>query len=291
MGYDGLVPIVRTIGLTSYFGSDRLNRGICSLCRFLAFIGEPILLDHVMTDQAHSLVSQSMAAREAKTDVNADGCGLGWYGERQSPGIYRSILPAWSDPNLLGLLGQIRSKLFMAHVRSATSGGVSYTNCHPFTHSNLLFMHNGMISNYRKLRPRIEALIDEELSENIHGTTDSEAMFHVALSRGLLTDPYAAISRTLRDIVAITAAYDQPERVRFAAAHSNGDELWGFRWASDHRPPTLYHRAVGNGTVLASEPFGEDAHSWNAVPPNTAVRITRDGAVGLFSLNPSSSMQ
>jgi len=255
------------------------------LCRFLAFIGEPILLDHVMTDQAHSLVSQSMAAREAKTDVNADGCGLGWYGEREAPGIYRSILPAWSDPNLLGLLGQIRSRLFMAHVRSATSGGVSYTNCHPFTHSNLLFMHNGMISNYRKLRARVEALIAEEHYENCHGTTDSEAMFHIALSRGLLTDPYSAIAHTLRDVVAITSAYDRPERVRFAAALSDGEELWGFRWASDDRPPTLYYREVGNGTVLASEPFDEEAEPWSAVPPNTAVRITSGGTVDLFPIN------
>lgn len=260
------------------------------MCRFLAFIGEPILLDHVMTDQAHSLVSQSMAAREAKTDVNADGCGLGWYGEREAPGIYRSILPAWSDPNLLGLLGQIRSRLFMAHVRSATSGGVSYTNCHPFTHSNLLFMHNGMISNYRKLRARVEALIAEELYENCHGTTDSEAMFHIALSRGLLTDPYSAITSTLRDVVDITSAYDLPERVRFAAALSNGEELWGFRWASDDRPPTLYYRKVGNGTVLASEPFDEEAEAWNAVPPNTAVRITPGGAVELFPINLAAGM-
>jgi len=260
------------------------------LCRFLAFIGEPILLDHVMTDQAHSLVSQSMAAREAKTDVNADGCGLGWYGERENPGIYRSILPAWSDPNLLGLLGQIRSRLFMAHVRSATSGGVSYTNCHPFTHSNLLFMHNGMISNYRKMRARVEALIAEEHYENCHGTTDSEAMFHIALSRDLVTDPHAAITHTLRDVVAITSAYDQPERVRFAAALSDGEALWGFRWASDDRPPTLYYREVGNGTVLASEPFDEEAEAWNAVPPNTAVRITPNGSVGLFPINLAASM-
>lgn len=249
------------------------------MCRFLAFIGEPILLDDVMTDQSHSLVSQSMAAREAKTDVNADGCGLGWYGERPSPGIYRSILPAWSDPNLLGLLGQIRSRLFMAHVRSATSGGVSYTNCHPFTHDNLLFMHNGMISNYRKLRARVEALIDEVLYENIHGTTDSEAIFHIALSRGLPADPHAAIIRSLSEVVAITSAYDRPERVRFAAALSDGEALWGFRWASDDHPPTLYYRAVDRGTVLASEPFDEDADAWSAVAPNTAVRIAKDGRV------------
>lgn len=255
-----------------------------SLCRFLAFVGEPILLDDVMSDQAHSLVAQSMAAREAKTDVNADGCGLGWYGEHARPGIYRSILPAWSDPNLPGLMGQIRSRLFMAHVRSATSGGVSYTNCHPFTHGNLLFMHNGMISNYRKLRARVEALIDEDLYENCHGTTDSEAIFHIALSRGLLADPRAAITRALAEIVAITAACAQPERVRFAAAMSDGDALWGFRWASDDRPPTLYYREVAKGTVLASEPFDEDVSAWNPVPPNSAVRIGADGTVELLPI-------
>ncbi len=249
------------------------------MCRFLAFIGEPILLDHIMTGQAHSLVAQSMAAREAKTDVNADGCGLGWYGERADPGIYRSILPAWSDPNLMGLLGQIRSRLFMAHVRSATSGGVSYTNCHPFRHDTMMFMHNGMISNYRKLRARVEALIAEQHYENCHGTTDSEAIFHAALSRGLEADPLAAIARTLREVVAITDGHEKPERVRFAAAFSNGDELWGFRWASDHRPPTLYTRKVGQGTVLASEPFDEDDAAWRPVPANTAVRIDGNGAL------------
>lgn len=261
------------------------------MCRFLAFIGESILLDDVMSGQTHSLVSQSMAAREAKTDVNADGCGLGWYGERASPGIYRSILPAWSDPNLLGLLGQIRSRLFMAHVRSATSGGVSYTNCHPFAHGNLLFMHNGMVSNYRKLRARVEALIDEELYENIHGTTDSEAMFHMALSRGLPADPRAAIIRTLSEVVAITSACDRPERVRFAAALSDGEALWGFRWASDNHPPTLYYRQVERGTVLASEPFDEETDAWNAVPPNTAVRIAPDGAVEQMPIDPGGGVQ
>lgn len=258
---------------------------ICNLCRFLAFIGEPILIEDLMTDQTHSLVSQSMAAREAKTDVNADGCGLGWYGERAVPGIYRSILPAWSDPNLPGLMGQIRSRLFMAHVRSATSGGVSYTNCHPFMHSNRLFMHNGMISNYRKLRARVEALIDETLYENCHGTTDSEALFHIALSRGLLTDPHAAITSTLTEIMRITARQGQPERVRFASALSDGQELWGFRWASDDHPPTLYYRPVGSGTVLASEPFDEENDAWNAVPPNTALRITSGGIVEMLPIN------
>lgn len=249
------------------------------MCRFLAYIGKPILLDNVMTEQSNSLVSQSMAAREAKTDVNADGCGLGWYAERPNPGVYRSILPAWSDPNLFGLLGQIRSGLFMAHVRSGTSGEVSYANCHPFAHEGRLFMHNGMIGGYRKLRARIEALIDEDLYEFCHGTTDSEALFLAALSRGLATDPAGAIERTLADVGDVINSRGSAERVRFAAAFSNGEDLWGFRWASDEHPPTLYHRAVNGGTVLASEPFDEDQSAWTSVPPNTAVRISACGTI------------
>lgn len=249
------------------------------MCRFLAYIGKPILLDDVMTAQSNSLVSQSMAAREAKTDVNADGCGLGWYAERPNPGVYRSILPAWSDPNLFGLLGQIRSGLFMAHVRSSTSGEVSYANCHPFTHEGRLFMHNGMISGYRKLRSRIEALIDEDLYEFCHGTTDSEALFLTALSRGLMVDPACAIQRTLADVTAVIKSRASAERVRFAAAFSDGERLWGFRWASDEHPPTLYYRAVEGGTVLASEPFDEDQSAWNPIPADTSICISADGTI------------
>ena len=249
------------------------------MCRFLAYIGKSILLDDVMTEQSNSLVSQSMAAREAKTDVNADGCGLGWYAERSKPGVYRSILPAWSDPNLLGLLGQIRSGLFMAHVRSSTSGEVSYANCHPFAHDDRLFMHNGMISGYRKLRARIEALIDEDLYEFCQGTTDSEALFLIAMSRGLKIDPVQAIQCALSDVSAVINSRGSAERVRFAAAFSNGEQLWGFRWASDDHPPTLYYRTVAGGTVLASEPFDEDHASWISVPPNTSICISADGAI------------
>ena len=52
---------------------------------------------------AHSLVHQSLHATEAKTGTNGDGFGLGWYGERPEPGLYRDIRPAWSDENLKSL--------------------------------------------------------------------------------------------------------------------------------------------------------------------------------------------
>ena len=45
------------------------------MCRFLAYVGEPVFLDTLLIEPASSLVSQSLAAREAKTLVNGDGCG------------------------------------------------------------------------------------------------------------------------------------------------------------------------------------------------------------------------
>ena len=95
-----------------------------------------------------SLVAQSLRCREAKNEVNADGFGLAWYGERAEPGIFRDIRPAWSDENLLSLAHQIRSRLFFAHVRASTGTATTRANCHPFAVGRWLFMHNGQVGEY-----------------------------------------------------------------------------------------------------------------------------------------------
>src|SRR3990170_116939 len=76
------------------------------MCRWIAYLGEPIFLEDFVTAPAQSLVVQSRSSREAKNAVNGDGFGLGWYGERQVPGIFRDVRPAWSDENLLSLAQQ-----------------------------------------------------------------------------------------------------------------------------------------------------------------------------------------
>ena len=133
------------------------------MCRFLAYTGRPVLLETLLVEPAVSLVAQSLAAREAKTTVNADGCGIGWYAEREEPGVYHGMLPAWSDTNLASLCRQLRSRMFLAHVRSATNGEVSLANCHPFAAGRHLFMHNGQIGNYERVRRRVDALIPDAL--------------------------------------------------------------------------------------------------------------------------------
>ncbi|MBC8129783.1 MAG: class II glutamine amidotransferase [Rhizobiaceae bacterium] len=244
------------------------------MCRFLAYSGAPVFLDHLLIRPRTSLISQSLSAREAKTVVNGDGCGVGWYGEIEEPGLYRGILPAWSDANLASLCRQIRSRLFLAHVRSATSGEVSTANCHPFAVGRHLFMHNGQVGGYDTLRRRVDALIPDALYPLRKGTSDSEAIFLAAMGRGLDTDPVSAIAGTLADIVAVTGTgpgADNP--LRFAAVHTDGETLYAYRWASDGKPPSLYWRTEGDGIVIASEPCDENAGVWGSVPPGTVLAV------------------
>ena len=263
------------------------------MCRLLAYAGPPLFLDRLLVEPRASLISQSLAAREARTIVNGDGCGIGWYGERPEPGVYRGILPAWSDANLVSLCRQIRSGLFLAHVRAATSGEVSTANCHPFTAGRHLFMHNGQIGGYQGLRRKIDALIPDHLYPLRKGTSDSEAIFLAALGRGLAIDPVGAIEATLAEIMALAAGTG--EAVRFAAVHSDGEMLHAFRWSSDGLPPSLYWRmesgddfAPGQprapGMVIASEPCDENAGLWGLLPPDSVLCVGPNHSARLMEL-------
>jgi len=85
------------------------------MCRLLAYRGDPVLLESLISTPCHSLIHRSLHANEGKTETNGDGFGVGWCGERHEPGLYREARPAWSDENLRSLAGQVRSRLFFAH--------------------------------------------------------------------------------------------------------------------------------------------------------------------------------
>lgn len=247
------------------------------MCRLFAYSGTPVWLDSLLIEPEASLVSQSMAAREAKTVVNGDGCGLGWYGERGVPGVFRDTRPAWSDANLAALCHQIRSGMFMAHVRSATSGEVSRANCHPFTLGRHLFMHNGQIGGYEQIRRDIDSLIPDDIYSARRGTGDSEALFLIAAGHGLEDDPVLAIGTALRLCREKMVTSGVSAALRFSAVLMDGDCLHAFRWSSDTTPPSLYWRRLEDGIAISSEPFSFDAAPWCAVSPNTVVKINSCG--------------
>ena len=69
------------------------------MCRWIAYRGDTIALEHYVTEPEHSLISQSLHALQSTASTNGDGFGLGWYGDHPEPGLYRELRPAWSDEN------------------------------------------------------------------------------------------------------------------------------------------------------------------------------------------------
>ena len=244
------------------------------MCRFVAYLGEPIFLEELIAKPAHSLLRQSLRADESKTVTNGDGFGIGWYGEREEPGVYREVMPAWSDDNLIALSRTLKAPLFFAHVRAATAGGIARQNCHPFRHGKYLFMHNGQIGGYGQLRRTLESMLPDELYAARRGATDSELLFLQALAKvqrgaGVVD----AMQEVLQDTMTLMRGRGIEGPLRFAAALSDGHQLHAFRIASDEQPPTLYQRDVGNGTVIASEPLGDDELGWVALPVGAVVTL------------------
>ena len=167
------------------------------MCRWAAWVGDPIYMEDLVTLPDHSLIHQSHAASECKTATNGDGFGLAWYGDKPTPGLYRDVLPAWADTNLRAIAAQVRARVFLAHVRASTGAAVSRNNCHPFVSGKWSFMHNGQIGGFDAVRRRAEMLIPDELYPERKGATDSEALFLLALAQGLDQDPISAIGRAL----------------------------------------------------------------------------------------------
>lgn len=251
------------------------------MCRWIAYLGEPMFLEDFVTAPRQSLVVQSRSSKEARSAVNGDGFGLGWYGERPNPGTFRDIRPAWSDENLLSLAHQIKARLFFAHVRASTGTATTRANCHPFHVGKWLFMHNGKIGGWDRLRRRIESAIPDELFPHRHGTTDSEAIFLLMMANGLDADPVQAIARTLGFIEEVMREARESEPLRCTAAFSDGEAVYAVRYASTGKPETLYtrQRRDNSGRLLVSEPLDDGRDDWLAVPPQSFVTVTRENIV------------
>ena len=246
------------------------------MCRWMAYAGPPIYLDSVLFRPDNSLVRQSLNARWSKVVTNGDGFGIGWYGDRDTPGLYRDVLPAWNDENLHELATQVRSGLFFAHVRAATGGSATArTNCHPFRHGKWLFMHNGAIGEFASLRRELDLGIPESLYRHKEGTTDSETIFFLLLASGLDDDPGGAFQRTVETVRAAMAERGIAAPFRFAAVATDGERLIAIRYSSDSQSPSLFYGLGAAGSpdsvMIMSEPADADTGQWSEVPESSLV--------------------
>ena len=266
------------------------------MCRWMAWLGQSVPIEEILFNSEHGIVDQSLHARMGAEPTNGDGFGLGWYGSREVPGLYHSVSPAWSDENLRELAAQIESRLFLAHVRAAIGSPVQQTNCHPFRHGRWLFVHNGYLGGLHTVRRELMLAIDPSLFSAVNGSTDTEVVFHLALTYGLEDDPIGALERTVGLIEAIARAHGIPDAVQASFGVSDGTSLWAVRYATTGRPRSLFasaevaaiqalypdnarlQRLSADDRLIVSEPFSDLPGLWEEIAPSTAV-CARAGGV------------
>src|SRR5512139_1659951 len=147
--------------------------------RWLAYSGSPMLIQELIYGPEDSLIVQSMHSTMGAETTNGDGFGVGWYGPRVTPGVFRSTEPAWNDRNLRELSAHASAPRVFAHIRASTGSAVQQTNCHPFRYDRWLWMHNGLIADFPVVKRDLVLEVAPELYPLIEGSSDSEVFFYL----------------------------------------------------------------------------------------------------------------
>ncbi|HEV3431477.1 MAG TPA: class II glutamine amidotransferase [Paraburkholderia sp.] len=262
------------------------------MCRWLAYTGNPISLETVLFRARHSLIDQSLHSTLGATTTNGDGFGLGWYQHPHDiPYRYRSVHPAWNDRNLRELARAVHAPMFVAHIRAATHTPVQETNCHPFRHRRWMFAHNGLIRNFPLVRRELLLAIEPGRFNALEGSTDSEAMFYLAMSFGLEHDPVPALERMAGFVEAVAKKHGIEPALNMTIFASDGEQIVAVRYSSERDSRSLFHStsfkhlrelypddpriaAVGEDAyLLVSEPIVDLPEAWAEVPESTAIVV------------------
>jgi predicted glutamine amidotransferase len=275
------------------------------MCRWNAYVGQPLVIGELLYRTRHGLIDESLHSRMGAETTNGDGFGVGWYLERDRalPARYRNVNPAWNDANLRELADHIESPLFLAHIRAAVGSPVQQTNCHPFRHGRWLFVHNGLLAGFQTLRRDLLLEVDPAFFDGIAGSTDSELLFHLALTFGLEDDPLGAMERAVGFVETKARERGVENPVQGTVGISDGKRLWAVRYSSQHESRTLFvsedvdalrrlHREnerlqhLDEGDrVVVSEPLADLAGAWIEVPESTGL-VVEDGGLEQLPFRP-----
>ena len=158
-------------------------------------------------------------------------------------------------------------------------------------------MHNGFIADFHVLRRDLMLAIDPDQFADVQGSTDTEVVFHLALTLGLESDPIGALERTVGLIEATAASTASPHPCKARSASRTGPACGrcatrprGRRARSSRRPtrtpssslypenPRLQRLSEGD-RLIVSEPFSDLPGLWHEIPEATAVSVRRGGAL------------
>jgi glutamine amidotransferase len=257
------------------------------MCRWLAYSGSPVRIEDLLYKPEHSLIDQSLHSKLGAETTNGDGFGIGWYGVGETPGVFHSVEPAWNDWNLRELAGHLESPVVFAHIRASSGTPVQQTNCHPFRHGQWLWMHNGLIGDFHRVKRDLVLRVDPELYPEIRGSSDSELFFFLALTFGLEDDPPGAVEQAVGLIEAIGREHGVEHPIQMTVATTDGRRVWGFRYSSEGKSRSLFYstdvstlrqthpelpalrKLSDESRLVVSEPLRDVEGLWNEVPESS----------------------
>ncbi len=270
------------------------------MCRFTLYLGPPIRLSTLLLEPEHSLIRQSTHSHEREEPLNGDGFGVGWYASEftDDPAVFRSISPAWNNRNLQNLSRVVASSCVLAHVRAATqSSGVNEANCHPFRFGKYLCMHNGDIGNFRKVRRKLLEMVTDDAFNNVYGSTDSEHFFALIISELSRFDSVGAqemamaLDSAILKVTNLVEEFGEGHKNYLNVAITDGAHAVISRYTNDSEdvPESLYfftdqlyesceHDQLGNSSVVVSSERLSDAATWQPVPANHLIILSRNKA-------------
>jgi predicted glutamine amidotransferase len=170
------------------------------MCRALAYLGQPVLLDNLLYQPDSALVKQSFMPKMLHL-LNLAGFGMrAWdrgSADPLKPYSYASTALPVFDRNLKALAEKIRPTCVLGHVRGVaynTEVEISLQNVHPFQFPGvrLALAHNGDLARFAEMKPHLLESIRPEIVNLIRGTTDSEWIYALIVSR--LADPHGAFT-------------------------------------------------------------------------------------------------
>jgi predicted glutamine amidotransferase len=261
------------------------------MCRWMAWSGQPVLMEELLFKTQHGLIDQSLHSRMGAETTNGDGFGVGWYGAGEGPAMYHSVAPAWGDANLRELAAHVETPLFLAHVRATSGTAIQQTNCHPFRHGRWLFVHNGVLAGFHQMRRDLMLAVDPDLFADFQGSTDSEVVFRLALTFGLEDDPPGAIERAIGFVEATARRHGIENAVQASMGLSDGVRLWAFRYSTEGRSRTLFASADASALrrlhpenprlqrlrdedrLVVSEPLADLPGAWDEIPESSYLLV------------------
>jgi len=158
-----------------------------------------------------------------------------------------------------------------------------------------MLVHNGTVHGWPALRRDLMLEIDPDRFADVHGTTDTETLFHLALTLGLQDDPAGALARAIGTVERIGREHGIAFPWQGTVCVSDGSALWAVRYSSEGRTRTLFHsndiptlRQIypsaerlelfsDDACVVVSEPLTDLPGVFTEVPESTLLVVDKDG--------------